>query len=172
MGSASATILSWITTEVNQALARVRERIARFVAEPEDAAVLAPCAEHLHQVAGALRMVGLAGATVFCEAIEAGFERQQGPTGLVELLTSGEVKVKAHSSKAVDVRVSLSSSQLAASRFASQSLPGGTPFGGLVSYGGVITANPKADGKGWYTLRIPWRAVPRAEGSFAPQTRA
>jgi chemosensory pili system protein ChpA (sensor histidine kinase/response regulator) len=78
VGSASATILSWITTEVNQALARVRERIARFVAEPEDLSVLAPCAEHLHQVAGALRMVGLAGATAFCEAIEAGFERQEG----------------------------------------------------------------------------------------------
>jgi len=77
VGSASATILSWITTEVNQALARVRERIASFVAEPEDPSVLAPCAEHLHQVAGALRMVGLAGATAFCEAIEAGFERQE-----------------------------------------------------------------------------------------------
>jgi len=78
VGSASATILSWITAEVDQALARVRERIARFVAEPEDTSVLAPCAEHLHQVAGALRMVGLAGATAFCESIEAGFERQEG----------------------------------------------------------------------------------------------
>jgi len=78
MGSASATILSWITAEVNQALARVRERIERFVADPEDTSVLAPCAEHLHQVSGALRMVGLAGATRFCEEIEAGFRHSSG----------------------------------------------------------------------------------------------
>jgi subtilisin family serine protease len=86
-------------------------------------------------------------------------------------LSKTQVKVKAHSSKAVDVRVSLSSSQLAASRFASQSLPGGTPFGGLVSYGGVITANPTADGKGWYTLRIPWRAVPRAASNVVASAK-
>jgi hypothetical protein len=73
MGSASSTILSWITAEVNQALARVRERIGRFSAGPEDASVLVPCPDHLHQVSGALRMVGLAGATRFCEEIEAGF---------------------------------------------------------------------------------------------------
>jgi len=77
MGSPAATILSWITAEVNQALARVRERIARFAADPEDASVLASCPEHLHQVSGALRMVGLAGATRFCEEIEAGFRRAQ-----------------------------------------------------------------------------------------------
>jgi chemosensory pili system protein ChpA (sensor histidine kinase/response regulator) len=77
MGSASATILSWITAEVNQALSRVRERIAQYVADPQDASVLGPCPEHLHQVSGALRMVGLAGATRFCEEIEAGFRASQ-----------------------------------------------------------------------------------------------
>jgi chemosensory pili system protein ChpA (sensor histidine kinase/response regulator) len=77
MGSASATILSWITAEVNQALARVRERIAQYRADPSKAAVLGPCPEHLHQVSGALRMVGLAGATRFCEEIEAGFRATQ-----------------------------------------------------------------------------------------------
>ena len=70
--SASATILSWITAEVDQALTRVREHIARFAADPGDTTVLTPCPEHLHQVSGALRMVGLAGATRFCEEIEGG----------------------------------------------------------------------------------------------------
>jgi len=80
VGSAAATILSWITAEVNQALARVRERIARFIDNPADVAVLSPCPEHLHQVSGALRMVGLAGATRFCEEIEAAFHGvQQAP---------------------------------------------------------------------------------------------
>jgi len=70
--NASATILSWITAEVDQALTRVREQIAKFAAAPGEAALLKPCPEHLHQVSGALRMVGLAGATRFCEEIEGG----------------------------------------------------------------------------------------------------
>jgi len=78
VGNASATILSWITAEVDQALARVREHIARFTADPGDMSVLAPCPEHLHQVSGALRMVGLAGATRFCEALEGGFASTAG----------------------------------------------------------------------------------------------
>jgi chemosensory pili system protein ChpA (sensor histidine kinase/response regulator) len=78
MGSASATILSWITAEVDQALKHVREHIARYAADPVDAAVLKPCPEHLHQVSGALRMVGLSGATRFCEEIEGGFARLNG----------------------------------------------------------------------------------------------
>ncbi len=73
MGNASATILSWITAEVDQALKQARDHIARFLAEPGDAAMLKPCREHLHQVSGALRMVGLAGATRFCEEIEGSF---------------------------------------------------------------------------------------------------
>ncbi len=73
MGSASATILSWITTEVDQALKLVRDHIAKFSADPGNTAALRPCPEHLHQVSGALRMVGLTGATRFCEAIESGF---------------------------------------------------------------------------------------------------
>jgi chemosensory pili system protein ChpA (sensor histidine kinase/response regulator) len=73
MANASATILSWITAEVDQALKLVRDNIAKFAAEPGDAGVLKPVPEHLHQVAGALRMVGLSGATRFCEEIEGGF---------------------------------------------------------------------------------------------------
>src|SRR5881397_1507464 len=70
---ADATILSWITAEVDQALENVRDSIARFSASPHDPAALSICPGHLHQVSGALRMVGLAGATRFCEAIEGSF---------------------------------------------------------------------------------------------------
>ncbi len=78
MANPDSTLLSWITAEVNQALAVVRDQIGRYSAEPENRALLAPCPGHLHQVSGALRMVGLAGATRFCEAIEAGFGRLDG----------------------------------------------------------------------------------------------
>src|SRR5262245_51087039 len=82
MGNSSATLLSWITAEVDQALTLVRDQIAKF-SGGGDAAVLAACPGHLHQVAGALRMVGLSGATRFCEAIEMGFATTGGeaPTG-------------------------------------------------------------------------------------------
>ena len=59
------TILSWITAEVDQALERVRADLAKGSVEA------AP--EHLHQVSGALNMVGLSGATRFCEALERSF---------------------------------------------------------------------------------------------------
>lgn len=75
MGNASATILSWITTEVDQALSLVHEQIARYTANPENTGALGSCQEHLHQVSGALRMVGLAGATRICESIEGGLAR-------------------------------------------------------------------------------------------------
>ncbi len=69
------TILSWITAEVDQALERVRTELATYSAPPHDAAALARCPEHLHQVSGALNMVGLSGATRFCEALENSFAR-------------------------------------------------------------------------------------------------
>jgi chemosensory pili system protein ChpA (sensor histidine kinase/response regulator) len=74
MANADTTLLSWIATEVNQALSGVREQIAKFASEPANAALLAACPAHLHQVSGALRMVGLTGATRFCEAIEGSFQ--------------------------------------------------------------------------------------------------
>jgi len=73
MASVPATLLSWIKTEVDYALKLVRDNIAKFSAAPEDAAVLRVCPSQLHQVSGALRIVGLAGATRFCEAIEGSF---------------------------------------------------------------------------------------------------
>jgi chemosensory pili system protein ChpA (sensor histidine kinase/response regulator) len=70
---ANATLLSWINAEVDQALKVVRDNIAKVSGKPEDDAMLRVCPDHLHQVSGALRMVGLAGATRFCEAIEGSF---------------------------------------------------------------------------------------------------
>jgi chemosensory pili system protein ChpA (sensor histidine kinase/response regulator) len=67
---ADTTILSWITAEVDQALERVRRQLAAYRSAPGDASALANCPEHLHQVSGALNMVGLSGATRFCEALE------------------------------------------------------------------------------------------------------
>src|SRR5262245_22020324 len=82
MNASSATLLSWITAEVDQALTVVRDQMSKFTGGG-DAKLLEPCPGHLHQVAGALRMVGLTGATRFCEAIELGFAANGGtvPTG-------------------------------------------------------------------------------------------
>src|SRR5205823_1618960 len=73
MFTADATLLSWIHAEVDQALKLVRENIAKFLSAREDEALLRVCPQHLHQVSGALRMVGLSGATRVCEAIEGSF---------------------------------------------------------------------------------------------------
>src|SRR5688500_7862247 len=70
---ADTTLLSWINAEVERALTLVQDSIAKFSAAPENEAVLQPCPEHLHQVSGALRMVGLNGASLVCEAIESSF---------------------------------------------------------------------------------------------------
>src|SRR5262245_10098443 len=70
---ADVTLLSWINAEVERALLTVRDCIARFTAHPDDDALLRACPEHLHQVSGALRMVGLSGATLVCETIEHSF---------------------------------------------------------------------------------------------------
>jgi chemosensory pili system protein ChpA (sensor histidine kinase/response regulator) len=78
----NATLLSWIVAEVDQALALVRDQIAKFSAGPGDASLLASCPVHLHQVSGALRMVGLTGATRFCELIEEAFAAPPGAAAL------------------------------------------------------------------------------------------
>ncbi len=70
---ADVTLLSWINAEVERALLLVRDCIAKFSAESRDEVALRPCPEHLHQVSGALRMVGLSGATLVCETIEGAF---------------------------------------------------------------------------------------------------
>lgn len=75
MAGIPLTLLSWIKTEVDNSLNVVRDNIAKFSAAPEDGSVLRGCPDQLHQVSGALRIVGLAGATRFCETIEGTFGR-------------------------------------------------------------------------------------------------
>jgi chemosensory pili system protein ChpA (sensor histidine kinase/response regulator) len=75
MADIPLTLLSWIKAEVDSALTAVRDSIAKVLAAQEDAAVLAGCPGQLHQVSGALRIVGLMGATHFCETIEGAFGR-------------------------------------------------------------------------------------------------
>ncbi|HEY5897306.1 MAG TPA: Hpt domain-containing protein [Burkholderiales bacterium] len=75
---ADITILSWITAEVDQALERVRSQLASYSSGNQDASLLATCPEHLHQVSGALGMVGLSGATRFCEILEHSFSGLNG----------------------------------------------------------------------------------------------
>jgi chemosensory pili system protein ChpA (sensor histidine kinase/response regulator) len=70
---ADPTLLSWINAEVERALLLVRDSIAKFSAAPGNEDALRQCPEHLHQVSGALRMVGLNGATLVCETIEGSF---------------------------------------------------------------------------------------------------
>src|SRR5687768_17259287 len=70
---ADVTLLTWINAEVERALSSVRDCLARFAAHPDDEQLLRACPEHLHQVSGALRMVGLNGATLVCETIEGSF---------------------------------------------------------------------------------------------------
>ena len=83
-------------------------------------------------------------------------------------LNRTQVTVAAHSSRTITATASLTTSQLRASKFASQSIPGGTAWGSLVNYGNVITATPTVGGTGRYPLRIPYRAVPRAASNIVP----
>jgi chemosensory pili system protein ChpA (sensor histidine kinase/response regulator) len=69
----ASNLLFLIKTEVDRSLDVVRDSIAAYSAASGDAAPLHGCPDQLHQVSGALRIVGLAGATRFCEAIEGAF---------------------------------------------------------------------------------------------------
>ena len=63
-------LLSWVKAEIDHALKLVRERTASFLAQSDNRAVLAGCPLELHQVHGALVMVGLDGAAQVCGVIE------------------------------------------------------------------------------------------------------
>jgi subtilisin family serine protease len=79
------------------------------------------------------------------------------------------ITVAARSHRTIRATASLSAAQLAASRSASQTAPGGTDWGGLVSYGGVITITPTVHTTGHYPVRMTYRAVPRAESNIVPR---
>ena len=63
-------LLSWVKAEIDHALKLVRERTASFLAQSDNRAVLEGCPLELHQVHGALVMVGLNGAAQVCGVIE------------------------------------------------------------------------------------------------------
>ena len=68
-----APTLSWVKPEVDYALKSVRDNIALFLAKPEESAVLKKCPGQIHQVTGALNILGLYGAVGFCESVEHAF---------------------------------------------------------------------------------------------------
>ncbi|MDK2122482.1 hybrid sensor histidine kinase/response regulator [Parachitinimonas caeni] len=61
--------LIWVKGEIDQAIDRARQSIQLFV-EKNDSAQLKFCQTHLHQVTGAIEMVGLDGAARFSEELE------------------------------------------------------------------------------------------------------
>ena len=71
--------LTWVKSEIDLALDRAGEALAQFAANG-DATQLKFCRTHLHQVRGALAIVGLDGVTQFTDAIEGlldDFEQQK-----------------------------------------------------------------------------------------------
>ena len=62
--------LSWVKAEIEHSLAETRTHLEALVANPGDAKAAKYAATHLHQVTGALTMVGLGAATRFNEEIE------------------------------------------------------------------------------------------------------
>ncbi|WP_153109581.1 Hpt domain-containing protein [Propionivibrio limicola] len=65
--------LTWIKGEIGQALARADQSLQQYAASlggGNDTAQLRFCRTHLHQVVGALRIVGLDGVTEFAVAVE------------------------------------------------------------------------------------------------------
>jgi chemosensory pili system protein ChpA (sensor histidine kinase/response regulator) len=63
--------LSWVKDEIDVALERAGDALARHAAAPDDPLPLEDARGHLHQACGALTLVGLAGVTHFAETVEA-----------------------------------------------------------------------------------------------------
>ena len=63
--------LSWVKTEIGHSLAEARSNLDRLAVDPADGKAMKFVVTHLHQVTGALSMVGLGAATRFSEEIEA-----------------------------------------------------------------------------------------------------
>lgn len=63
--------LVWVKGEIDQAIERARQCLGQFQQNPGDASQLKFARTHLHQVTGAVQMVGLDGVARFCEEVEA-----------------------------------------------------------------------------------------------------
>src|SRR5882762_5262079 len=75
--------LSWVKPEIELALRRGDEGVRRFSVNPSDQEIARSTLAHLHQVSGALLMVGLEPVARVSEAVEK----------LVDLLGRGDVKI-------------------------------------------------------------------------------
>ena len=62
--------LSWVQSEIDQALKRALESLAAFQELPSDVAALEQSRKHLHQAAGAIKMVGLEAVVAFTDELE------------------------------------------------------------------------------------------------------
>ncbi len=72
--------LTWVKGEIDQALDQARQNLAGFFGDPSDFSPLRYCLTHLHQVNGAILMVGLEGAARVSGQIEklvAALEKQE-----------------------------------------------------------------------------------------------
>jgi len=72
--------LTWVKGEIDQALDQARQNLAEFFGNPGDLSPLRYCLTHLHQVNGAILMVGLEGAARVSGEIEklvAALEKQE-----------------------------------------------------------------------------------------------
>src|SRR5438105_5725128 len=72
--------LSWVKPEIELALRRADEGVKRFSIDPNDQETARSTLAHLHQVSGALLMVGLEPIAMVSEAVEK----------LIELLARGD----------------------------------------------------------------------------------
>ena len=62
--------LTWVKAEIDAAILRAKEQVAHFAANIGDTSPLRFAQPHLHQVKGAIQMVGLDGVARFVEEIE------------------------------------------------------------------------------------------------------
>ncbi|HKE41465.1 MAG TPA: Hpt domain-containing protein [Casimicrobiaceae bacterium] len=62
--------LTWVQSEIDQALNRALEALAAFKAAPTDVTALKHARTHAHQAAGAIQMVGLDAVTAFTDELE------------------------------------------------------------------------------------------------------
>ena len=62
--------LSWVKAEIEHSLTEARSHLDKLATDPGDGKAAKYVATHLHQVTGALSMVGLGAATRFNEEIE------------------------------------------------------------------------------------------------------
>ena len=62
--------LSWVQSEIDQALAKGLEALTTFAAQPADVTALKHARTHIHQAAGAIQMVGLDAVVAFTDEIE------------------------------------------------------------------------------------------------------